>query len=115
MSTSSTLSTMLPSAWPRQSVMGFVTAEFIEARHAVLAVADDIERRDVERGVEPRAQIEVLQELRMIAQLQQPEPLAAERQRPVGEPALMHLGGRLGAEGVDDRNMFGDSVRVGEL
>ena len=44
-----------------------LAAELVEARHAVLAVADDVERRHVERGVEARTDVEVLQELRMIA------------------------------------------------
>ncbi len=173
MSTSSTLSTRLPSGWPRQSLIGrpsrvalrggddlggvaFVlavdlaqglgevalllgrrrirrqavvdeiveagelaqtdlAAEFVEARHAVLAVADDVERRHVDDGVEPRAEVEVLQELRMIAQFQQAEPLAPDRQRPVGEAARAHGAGRLAAEGVDDRDVLDDLVGIGQL
>jgi len=49
-----------------------LTAELIETRDAALAVANDIERRNVDFAVETRPEIEVLQELRMIVQLQQP-------------------------------------------
>ena len=90
-----------------------LAAEFIKARHAVLAVADEVEGHDIERGVEARPQVEVLQELRMIAQLQKAEPLAAHRERPVRQPALMHLRRRLGAERIEYRNVAGDLVRIG--
>ena len=60
----------------RQLAQPDLPAEFVEARHAALAIADDVERREIDRGVEPRPQVEVLQELRMILQLEQAEPLA---------------------------------------
>src|SRR5262249_35442378 len=78
-----------------------LAAELVEARDAALAVADDVERRHVDLGVEPRPQVEVLQELRVVLQREQAETLAAHAERPVGEPALAHLRRRLGAERVD--------------
>jgi hypothetical protein len=67
----------------RQLPQSDLTAEFVEPRHAAFAVADDIERRHVDLAVDAWPQIDVLQELRMILQRQQAEPLASHRERPV--------------------------------
>ena len=92
-----------------------LAAELVEARDAALAVANDVERRHVDLAVETRPEIEVLQELRMIVQQQQPEALASDGERPVGEPALVHPGGRLAAERIDDRDPLANDIGFVEL
>ena len=92
-----------------------LAAELVEARHAVLAVADDVERGEVDGGVEARAEIEVLEELRVVPEEEQPQPLAPHGQRPVGEAALLHRRRRLAAERVDDRHALRDGVGIGDV
>ena len=60
-----------------QLMQAVLTPEFVEARHAVLAVADQVQRGDVDLAggrAQPR-QGQVLQELGRVAQRQQPEPV----------------------------------------
>ena len=60
-----------------QLVQAILAAELVETRHSVLAVANQIEGRDIDlpgRGVEPR-QTNVLRELRMIVQGKQAQAL----------------------------------------
>jgi hypothetical protein len=90
-----------------------LAAEFVETRHAVFAVANQIERRDVDlfgRAVQARHG-EVLNEHRVIAQRQKAQLLAADGERPVAKTALPHLS-RLGAKRVQHRHFFDDPVRV---
>jgi hypothetical protein len=72
-------------------------------------------RREIDRGVEPRPQVEVMQELRLVLQLEQAKPLAPYAKRPVRQPAVVHLGGRLSPKCIDDRNVANDLVRLGEV
>jgi hypothetical protein len=56
-----------------------LAAKLVEAGHAVLAVADQVERRDVDlvrRRLQP-VHLEVLQEAWMVLQRQRAEPLPA--------------------------------------
>ena len=48
----------------------------------------------------------------MIMKRQDPEPLAAKRQRPVGETVAPHRSGRLGAQHAPDRDSCCDPVRI---
>ena len=71
-----------------QLAQAVLAAELVEARNAVLAVADEIEGGDVDllgRAFEPRHR-DVLQELRDVVQREQSEPLAAQCQAPVARP-----------------------------
>ena len=76
----------------RQALHSILTAELVEARNAALAVADEIQRRDVQLArlaAEPRHR-KVLQEHRVIVQRQRAESLAAHREGPVRETAVVH-------------------------
>jgi len=57
--------------------MDFVT--LVGLRSKALPIANDVESRDVELGVEARRQVDILQERRMVAQQQQAEPLVCRQ------------------------------------
>ena len=91
-----------------------LAAELVEPRHAVLAVADDIQRSQVNllrRAIEPR-QRDVLHELRIVVQRQQAQPLASQAEPPVGHAAVVHRVGGFALKGVDDRDLRHNLVRV---
>src|SRR5262249_39010747 len=76
-----------------QSVL---TADLVEPRHAALAVANQVERGDVEHAGRRIAlrQRQVLQEQAVIAESQCAEPLPPHAERPVGDPvALQNVAG----------------------
>ena len=97
-----------------QLTQAVLAAKLVEARHAVLAIANEVERGDVDLPggrVEAR-QLDVLQELRMVVQGQQAQALAAHAEPPIGQAAGVHGIGRLAFEGLDHRDLFDDLVGV---
>src|SRR6266540_3973603 len=91
-----------------------LAAEFVEAWHAALAVADDIERGHVDpTGCARQArQGEVLQELRMVLQRERPCTLLAHGERPVGHSPRAHRLCGLAAYHLDHRNLAPDHLRI---
>src|SRR5262249_39774599 len=65
----------------RETLQPVLPPEFVEPRHTALAIAQDVERRDVElfRHARNARHRQVLQELRMVAERQGAQALAAER------------------------------------
>ena len=73
----------------RQLAQPILAPKLVESRYAMLAIANQIERRDVKllrRTVEPR-QANVLQKLGMVVQCEQSQALPAQAQAPIGETA----------------------------
>ena len=97
-----------------QRLQADLAAKFVEARDASLTVANDVEGRDVDhlgRRVQVRHR-QVLQEMRVVAQVQQAEALPAHAERPVFDAPAVHLLGRAASDRVHDRDPGLHLVRI---
>src|SRR5262249_46501843 len=67
-------------------------AKLVEARHAVFAIADDVEGDDVElaRAARQPWHAQILEEERMVLQGQEAEALAPHGQGPIRQSMLVH-------------------------
>ena len=89
-----------------------LAAELVEAWNAALAIANDVERRDVDllrRRMQP-IDLDVLHEPRVFCKREHAEALAPHRQRPVRQSPIVHEARRAAAERLDHRNLRGDRV-----
>src|SRR6266704_4869432 len=89
-------------------------AKLVEARYASFAVANYVQRHNVDlasRALQA-GQAQVLQELRMVLQGQQPKPLPSHRKRPVADAPLPHRLRRIAAQRRDDRDLAPYHIRI---
>ena len=89
-------------------------AKLVEAGDTALAIADQIERRDVDllRLALQSPDLQVLQRAGMVLQGQQPEALPAHAQRPIRQTRGLHRSGSLALERLDHGNLVADLVGV---
>ncbi len=97
-----------------QLTQAILPPKLIETWHAMLAVTNQIERRNIDlpgRSIEPR-QMNVLHELWMVVQSEQPQTLPAQAQTPVRHPPRSHCVGGFALERIDHGDFLHYLVRV---
>ena len=97
-----------------QLPQAILAAKLVEAGDTALAIADQVERRDVDLlrlALQP-PDLQVLQKAGMVLQREQPQALPAHAQRPIRQTRGLHRSGSLALERLDHGNLVLDLVGV---